>query len=47
MMGARLRSKGVTVRGGGGGDLVSIMPGLLPVCVCPKVKEMGLFSGFK
>ena len=26
--------------GGGGGDLVSIMP----VCVCPKVKEMGSFS---
>ena len=25
--------------GGGGGDLVSIMP----VCVCPKVKEMGSF----
>ena len=25
---------------GGGGDLVSIMP----VCVCPKVKEMGSFS---
>ena len=24
---------------GGGGDLVSIMP----VCVCPKVKEMGSF----
>ena len=26
--------------GGGGGYLVSIMP----VCVCPKVKEMGSFS---
>ena len=26
--------------GGGGGNLISIMPG----CVCPKVKEMGSFS---
>ena len=30
----------VSARGGGGGDLVSSMPG----CVCRKVKEMGPFS---
>ena len=35
------RRSGRSVRvGGGGGDLVSTMP----VCVCPKVKDMGPFS---
>ena len=31
------RARDVCSWGGGGGDLVSSMPG----CVCPKVKEMG------
>ena len=34
---------GVVPPGREGDDLVSIMP----VCVCPEVKEMGSFFGFK
>ena len=35
-------SHGISFSGGGGGNLVPTMP----VCVCPKLKDMGSFSAF-
>ena len=37
--GRRPGVEGIGPGGGGGGDLVSTMP----VCVCPKLKDMGPF----